>query len=515
MTRRRRRLLGFAIIAVLAGLLPPVLMLTLSHRIAERNAVETLDGYAAVLQNRALEVFRSGEATLSEMAQRIDRNCTDNSVQELRKAVYRSLYFREAGLVYGQALQCTSEQVFDPPIPIANPDHLVMPADGIHIAAPQITLEGEVSIVLLYRVTDGIAVNLLLNPQHLTEPLLGAVNAEHVRLVIERSDGILLAQFGATGTDDVIRASSQPPGYPVRVIVSASRAWMMRDWARNLRGFFGIGLLLSLPIFLLLKRVERREQTMDVQIRDALEAGELRVHYQPIHSIDGLRVVGVEALMRWQHPRRGLILPGAFIPVAEENGFILPLTHWLMRTVCTEMAALLDRHPDLYLALNLSPRHFADPELPQLIRNIFAAPFAAGRLVFEVTERELMDSRTQTASDVMDLLRRDGSRVALDDFGTGYSSLQYLAQFKFDLLKIDKAFVDAIGTESVTAGLVDDMVAMSKRLGMKAVAEGVETAAQLHYLQQLGIEYVQGWYFSEALPLDQLETYLARHANPR
>ena len=509
MTRRSRRLLGFAVASVLAGLVPPALMLALSYRVAERNAVDTLHSYVAVLQNRALEIFRSGEATLSELAPRIDRNCTDNTIETLRKAVYNSLYFREAGLIYGKAVQCTSEQVFDPPIPISNPDHLVMPADGIHIAAPTTTLEGEVSIILLYRVAEGIAVNLLLNPQHLIEPLAGVADADHVRLRVERADGALLYQTGRPGTLDVIDARSTLPGYPVRVVVTGSRAWMLRDWNNNLPSFLGLGLLLSLPIFFMLKRLERREQSMDAQIRDALEAGELRVYYQPIHSVDGRRVVGAEALMRWQHPSRGLILPSVFVPVAEETGFIVPLTHWLMQTVCREMKPVLDRHPDFYIAMNLSPNHFADPALPKLIRGIFGAPFASGRLVFEVTERELMDSRTQTAREVIDTLRSDGARVALDDFGTGYSSLRYLAQFQFDLLKIDKAFVDAIGTESVTAGLVDDMVAMSRRLGLKAVAEGVETAAQLQYLQNLGIDYVQGWYFSEALPLDRLEAYLA------
>jgi len=511
MTRRRRRLISVAIASVLAGLVPPVLLLALSYGVAEREANQMLQGYAAVLTSRANEIFINAESTLSELALKIDRNCTDNSFEMLRKAVYKSLYFREAGLVYDNAVQCTSVRVFDPPIPITNPDHLVMPEEGIHISAPWTTLEGEVSIIVLYRVSKGIAVNLLLNPKHLTEPMLGVADPEHIQLRVMRTDGAVLASQGHDNGGDRIEVTMRSEPYPLTVTVSGSKIWLLREWHRNMLTLLGLGLVLSLPIFLMLRRFEMREQSMDVQIRDALEAGELRVYYQPVHSADGRHCVGAEALLRWQHPERGLILPSVFIPVAEETGFIVPLTHWLMRTVCAEMAAVLADHPDFYVAMNLSPSHFADPDLPRLIRSIFGAPFASGRLVFEVTERELMDSSSKTAREVIEVIRKGGARVALDDFGSGYSSLRYLAQFEFDLLKIDKAFIDAIGTESVTAGLVDDMLAMARRLGLKTIAEGVETATQVRYLQKIGVEYVQGWFFSEALPLDRLKAYLQRH----
>lgn len=234
------------------------------------------------------------------------------------------------------------------------------------------------------------------------------------------------------------------------------------------------------------------------------------MHYQPIHASDNLRAVGVEALLRWQHPGKGLVMPNVFVPLAEESGLIIPMTAWLMKKVRADLETLLREHPDFYVALNLSPKHFADPGLPALVREIFGGDFPAGRLVFEVTERELLSSSDDVARDAIEALRSYGARIALDDFGTGYSSLRYLAQYRFDLLKIDKAFVDAIGTESVTAGLVEDMVKMACRLSLATVAEGVETDFQMQRLREVGVDYLQGWRLSAALPLPELQRYLDR-----
>ena len=205
-------------------------------------------------------------------------------------------------------------------------------------------------------------------------------------------------------------------------------------------------------------------------------------------------------------------MPGVFVPMAEDSGLIIPMTVWLMQQVVEDLARLGSRHPDLYVAINLSARHFADPGLPQMVRELFGPGCANGRLVLEVTERELMASSHNAAHNVIEALRASGARIALDDFGTGYSSLAYLAQFRFDLLKIDKSFIDAMGTGSVTAGLVEDIVAMARRLKLSTIAEGVETDYQVQRLHEVGVDYLQGWRLSAALPLDDLLRYLDRHA---
>ena len=515
--RRRRKLALIAVAAVLAGLLPPALTLAITWHRAMSEASDRLDRYAALLQRRVEDVFAAAETTLAQLATTVDRDCTDASIDQLRKSVYTSLYFREAGLILDDRLVCSSVRRYEPPVPIDNPDHRSWPADGIHISAPDLTQEDEVSILVLRgagpKAPPGFAVNLLVNPRELMEPIRAAIDEESIALRVERLDGQVLARAGSAAViedaDSMVRSTASSR-YPLKIIVSGSRDELIEGWWENATMFVALGLVMSLPLFLLLLNLDRRERSMDAQLGDALDNDELRVHYQPIHASDGLRVVGAEALLRWQHPQKGLVMPGVFVPLAEMSGLIIPMTAWLMRRVRADLETMLDEYPDFYVALNLSPRHFADPQLPALVREVFGDRFPPGRLVFEVTERELLSSSDNVARGVIEALRANGARIALDDFGTGYSSLRYLAQFSFDLLKIDKAFVDAIGTESVTAGLVEDMVKMARRLGLATVAEGVETDFQIERLREVGVDYLQGWRLSAALPLPELLSYLHR-----
>lgn len=502
-----------ALAAVVAGLLPPALTLAVTWQRANGDARQRLDRYALLLEHRADEVFGAAEASLADLVTTVDADCPEASLERLRKAVYTSLYFREAGLLIDGQLVCSNLRRFAPPVRVPNLDPPPWPADGIHIEAPALTLEDEVSIRVLrsggQQQAAGLAVSLLLNPRELLEPIRAAIDESSIALRIERRDGRVLARAGSAAViedaDSLVRRR-ESRRYPLRIVVSGSRDELIGAWWENTAGFVALGLAISLPLFLLLVRLDRRERSMDAALVDALENDELRVHYQPIHASDGLRVVGAEALLRWQHPQKGLIMPGVFVPLAELSGQIIPMTAWLMRQVRRDLETLLEAYPGFYVALNLSPRHFSDPELPTLVNDVFAD----GRLVFEITERELLSSSDNVASQVIDTLRAQGARIALDDFGTGYSSLRYLAQFHFDLLKIDKAFVDAIGTESVTAGLVEDMVTMARRLGLATVAEGVETDFQIERLRAAGVDYLQGWRLAAALPLAELRRYLER-----
>lgn len=516
--RRRRKLALIAVAAVLAGLLPPALTLVVTWHQAISDAQERLDRYASLLQRRVDDVFTSADTTLAQLAASVDPACSEASLELLRKSIYTSLYFREAGLIVDGRLLCSSVRRYQPPAMLANVDHQQAPTDGIRITGPDLTLEDEVSIRVLRGAgtasPPGFTVNLLLNPRELMEPIRAAIDERSIALRVERLDGQVLARAGSAAViedaDSMVRRLASDH-YPLRIVVVGSRDELIGHWWENAAAFVALGLAMSLPLFLLLVHLDRRERSMDAQLVDAMANDELRVYYQPIHASDGLRVVGAEALLRWYHPQKGLIMPGAFVPLAELSGQIIPMTAWLMRRVRRDMETILDVHPDFYVALNLSPRHFADPELPARVSEVFGDRFAKERLVFEITERELLSSSDNVARGVIEALRALGARIALDDFGTGYSSLRYLAQFSFDLLKIDKAFIDAIGTESVTAGLVEDMVTMARRLGLATVAEGVETDFQIERLREVGVDYLQGWRLSAALPLPELLTYLDRN----
>ncbi len=261
------------------------------------------------------------------------------------------------------------------------------------------------------------------------------------------------------------------------------------------------------------------QPAMDVEIEDrrfierelkrALTEGGLDVHYQPIVTADGARVLGVEALARWQHPVRGAIPPMVFVAVAEQAGLMGQLGAFVLRRALEDSK----RWPALTMSVNLSPVQVRDPALVDLIANALAdASVAPSRLVLEVTEGVLIDNPDE-AKARLDALHGLGVRLALDDFGTGYSSLAYLQRFKFNKLKIDKSFVAPLGRASDSQAMVQAIVALGRALGLTLLAEGVETEEQRVLLRLAGCEEMQGFLFAQAAPREALDRLLAQ-ANP-
>ena len=236
-------------------------------------------------------------------------------------------------------------------------------------------------------------------------------------------------------------------------------------------------------------------------LRRALERDELLVHYQPTVSLVSGRVVGVEALVRWKHPRKGLILPGEFVPVAEENGLIVPVGRHTLREACRQGKEWQDggRRP-LTTSVNLSVRQLQDPNLlADVSRALEESGLAPGDLILEITESALMGDVPRNVAVLRDL-KDLGIRIAIDDFGTGYSSLAYLERFPVDVLKIDRSFVSRAGRDAKGKALVCAVIDLARALGLDVVAEGIETAEQAEELARLGCEVAQGYYFAK--PLD-------------
>ena len=248
---------------------------------------------------------------------------------------------------------------------------------------------------------------------------------------------------------------------------------------------------------------------LENDLRRAIEHHELELHYQPVARIPDGRLCGFEALLRWRHPERGLLLPDQFIGSAEETGFIVPLGSWVLEAACQQVAAwqVLAADPALTVSVNLSARQLAHPDLLQLVRRTLGATGAdPRRLKLEITESVLMADPTATQGVLAALRRGLGLSVMIDDFGTGYSSLAYLHQFPIDTLKIDRAFVTRLGTGEQE--IVRAIVTLGKSLGMQVIAEGVETAAQVAILGRLGCDLAQGFLLSPALPAAEAEALL-------
>jgi EAL domain-containing protein (putative c-di-GMP-specific phosphodiesterase class I) len=255
----------------------------------------------------------------------------------------------------------------------------------------------------------------------------------------------------------------------------------------------------------------RTRVLVDAELRNAIVSpGQLFLAYQPQVDVDTGRIIGLEALIRWRHPTRGIVLPGEFIPIAERSGLIVALGHWVMREACRQMREWLDAGiaPPL-IAVNLSALQFKTPL--ELERDIEAVLAETGvppqRLEFELTESVLMDA-SRERGDVLLRLRRAGFRIAIDDFGTGYSSLEYLRRFPVDRIKIAQQFMVDLTEASGNAAILRAAIALGHALRIDVLVEGVETAEQLDLVKSLGSHEVQGYYFSRPLPAGAITALL-------
>jgi diguanylate cyclase (GGDEF)-like protein/PAS domain S-box-containing protein len=241
----------------------------------------------------------------------------------------------------------------------------------------------------------------------------------------------------------------------------------------------------------------------------AIERGELRLFFQPIVRLDDARCVGVEALVRWQHPERGLVAPSEFVPLAEETGLVVPLGTWVVEQAAAQAARWQLEHDGFSVSVNLSARQLAQPDLPAQVADVIRRNGVDPKnLCFEITESALMDD-ADAVMRVIEHLRALGVRFAIDDFGTGYSSLGYLKRFAVDTVKIDRAFIDGLSDDPGDRAIVSAVVGLAHELGLRVVAEGVETEAQLVELVALGCDEAQGYFFAPPQPAHDLRTLVS------
>jgi diguanylate cyclase (GGDEF)-like protein len=243
---------------------------------------------------------------------------------------------------------------------------------------------------------------------------------------------------------------------------------------------------------------------LEADLRRALERSELRTYYQPIVSLGDCRIAGFEALMRWQRPEFGLVMPSGFISVAEDTGLILAIGNWVMREACRQLCVWNQNFPSdrsFTVAVNVSAKQFVQPELVRQIADIlYESGIAPFNLRLELTESVTMRDE-ERATRILRELKTLGVRLCMDDFGTGYSSLSYLRRFSLDILKIDRSFISDMLENAESREIVKTILSLGSNLGIEIVAEGVETAEQVSLLQSLGCQYAQGYFFSK--PLDQ------------
>jgi diguanylate cyclase (GGDEF)-like protein len=250
---------------------------------------------------------------------------------------------------------------------------------------------------------------------------------------------------------------------------------------------------------------------LEADLRFAVERGELSMHYQPLVSLKDGEIIGFEALLRWQHRLKGFVSPAQFVPIAEDSGLIVPITKWILRQTCSQIAEwqkLSPSHQKLLVSVNISGSHLAYEDLIRDVQKALKlSNLAPESLKLEITESTAMENPEQSIL-ILKGLKNLGVRLSIDDFGTGYSSLSYLHRLPFDSLKIDRSFVSEVGENGENAEMLQTIVSLAKNLKMQTFAEGIETESQLSILQNLGCDYGQGYLLSKPLPAAEMEKLL-------
>ena len=248
-------------------------------------------------------------------------------------------------------------------------------------------------------------------------------------------------------------------------------------------------------------------------LRHAIEREQFILHYQPIIDLKTGRVTSAEALLRWDHPERGIVAPTEFIPLAEDTGLIVPIGEWVFRTACDQMEAWRDIGlSSLHVSVNLSARQSRDITFKDMIHRILKETGADPKnITLEITESLFMREDHRVLA-ILSEFRTMGINLSLDDFGTGYSSLSYLKRFPVNILKIDRSFVVDIGKDTESQGLVEAIIAMAHSQNMKVIAEGAETEEQVEFLRSRQCDEVQGFYFSQPLPVEEFAAYMGTQA---
>lgn len=256
--------------------------------------------------------------------------------------------------------------------------------------------------------------------------------------------------------------------------------------------------------------------TLEGDLRFAIERGELSMHYQPLISLKDGGLIGFEALLRWQHPKRGFVSPAQFIPIAEDSGLIIPITTWILNQTCQQLSKwqkLAPAYRDLIISVNISGKHLDKESLIEDVqKSLKSANLSAESLKLEITESAAMENAEKTII-ILKKLKTLGVQLSIDDFGTGYSSLSYLHRLPFDTLKIDRSFVYSVGENGENSEILQTIISLAKNLRMRVIAEGIETESQLAVLQNLGCDYGQGYLMSKPYPKDVMEEMLYQKTN--
>jgi sensor c-di-GMP phosphodiesterase-like protein len=491
-------------------------------REARRQAIEVETSMAF---NHARDIQHRGDAMAAQALGAIERlrasgnpPCSEPGLALAREVDLESSYLQAIGRLDGTRMSCSS--LGGPPVDLGHPSFQT---------SRGITIYGDVPLPAPYRhALLGLARGGYVALVHRDLPLdaassgpdlsLALVHLEHDFLNLSRGhvDPAWIARLGAAQqasfiADGWLVAIVRSPNFVTTAAIAAVPAGRVEQRvADNLWSALPIGLFAGIAAACAVLLLARRQMSIPNALRTALQRGEFFLLYQPVIDLRSGHCTGAEALLRWRRQTGELVGPDLFIPVAEQSGLITRLTERVLDMVESEAGSHLALHPEFHISINLSP---ADLRSPALIGRIDAMLARSGarpsNLILEITERGFVD--LDAAREKIRALHERGIEVAIDDFGTGYSSLAYLESLDLDYLKIDRSFIEAIGTGAPTSQVVGHIIAMARGMSLAMIAEGVESAAQAEFLRAHGVQYAQGWLFAKPMPFAEVAALHATH----
>lgn len=492
-------------VLVLSVLIPVGLSIWLAHRQVEKKFIEELDIYSMRVSERTERVIAQSKKALQQIEAEKSTPCSREHLLAMRRISYSYRYVQEVLYLENGRLRCSSlEQdshtsAFPPPMKITN--------DGYRA---WFTAQNDLGIERYMAALGTERYIVMIDPASFIDVIPYGSQQIDVA-IIGTTHNIVIASSGALApnilqyTQETIPRHVESHGivYEIRpfpemgisIVSWSSTLPLEKIWYRQALIWIPLGIVIGLLAAAFILRILRRLQSPHHRLQDAINNRDIKVHYQPIISLNTGKIVGAEALARWPQTDGSYLSPEIFITLAEQTGLTEPLTRLIIETVFEDMGAWLRQHPEQHISINIESADLASEKLPVLLSKLLNRHhLAPAQIALELTEREFADPKT--SAPIIARYRKAGHAIYIDDFGTGYSSLSYLQNLDVDILKIDKSFVDALEYKNVTPHIIE----MAKTLKLKMVAEGIETANQEDWLRQHGVQYGQGWLYSKALP---------------
>lgn len=519
--RRRFVIIGTLLLVALALLAPPWMAWREARQQAYAAEAEWGLSLGRAMVRRIDATMQQAEHSISAMSRFRDAPCSADALAAMKQLAMVSTYIKAVGHVRDDRFLCSSMGSS----PFALGKHILRTQSGLLIYS-DVPVAGKVASSLMAIERDDFAV--LFDTKLPIDVGTAIQGMSRAILHLERRPDELPAMatgyvdrrwVARLGNRDEVTFTDGP--YLVTVVRSAQlpaaaiAALPLSRVAARHKGiawrFVPAGAVLGMLIAAAIGLLARRQASLAAALRRALRNGEFFLLYQPVVELRSGRLVGVEALLRWRRSDGELLGPDLFIPLAEQTGVITQLTERVVALVEQDTRAFLAMHPDFHVALNLSAKDLHSDAILGLLDAMLGRGSAkASNLVVEITERGILDF--EAARPIVEALRARGIAMAIDDFGTGYAGLSYLGSLPVDILKIDKSFIEAIGTGAPTSDVVDHIITMATAMRLTIVAEGVETAAQADYLDARGVRLAQGWLFGKPQCFKDVVSSFARQA---